>query len=139
LDWNTYSYFWIRPCGLGARYVSYLFIGGAFGLIANVIVVYALLRLSGMSLDAAQVIAGMLVIGLNFLMNNRLTFRSARLRGWRLVQGLSVFYLACSIGLSFNLTSAIGFRDIVSLVQCFPHRSRDWIDVELLDGVAPDL
>ena len=93
--------------------VTYLIFSlvGTCGLIANVILVDALLHLSDMSFEAAQLMAGMLVIALNFLMNNRLTFRSARLRGARLIPGLVLFYLACSIGLGFNLAAARGFRD----------------------------
>ncbi|MBV8832838.1 MAG: GtrA family protein, partial [Acidobacteriaceae bacterium] len=39
------------------------------------------------------------------------TFRSARLKGWRAVQGFIVFYIACGVGLAFNLMAAKGFRD----------------------------
>jgi dolichol-phosphate mannosyltransferase len=94
--------------------VTYLIFSlvGTCGLVANVILVYALLHLSDMSFDAAQLTAGMFVIALNFLMNNCLTFRSARLRGTRMIPGFVLFYLACSIGLSFNLAAAHGFRDL---------------------------
>ena len=93
--------------------VSYLIFSmvGAVGLAVNLILVYAFLHLLPISFDLAQAIASFLVIALNFVLNNRLTFRSARLRGRRAAQGLGLFYIACSVGLAFNLMAAHGFRD----------------------------
>lgn len=93
--------------------VTYLIFSlvGAVGLAVNMVLVYTVLRLFPVSFYMAQAIGSLLVIALNFFLNNRLTFRSARLRGWRAVQGLILFYLACSVGLVFNLMAAHGFRD----------------------------
>jgi dolichol-phosphate mannosyltransferase len=93
--------------------VSYLVFSmvGAIGLAVNLILIFAVKSLFPVSFYMAQAIGSILVIALNFVLNNRLTFRSARLKGWRAVQGLLLFYLACSIGLAFNLTAAHGCRD----------------------------
>jgi dolichol-phosphate mannosyltransferase len=93
--------------------VSYLVFSmvGAIGLAVNLILIFAVKGLFPVSFYMAQAIGSMLVIALNFVLNNRLTFRSARLKGWRAVQGLVLFYLACSVGLAFNLTAAHGCRD----------------------------
>jgi dolichol-phosphate mannosyltransferase len=93
--------------------VSYLVFSmvGAIGLAVNLILIFAVKSLFPVSFYMAQAIGSMLVIALNFFLNNRLTFRSARLKGWRAVQGLVLFYLACSVGLAFNLTAAHGCRD----------------------------
>ncbi len=93
--------------------VSYLVFSmvGAIGLAVNLILIFAVKSLFPVSFYMAQAIGSILVIALNFFLNNRLTFRSARLKGWRAVQGLVLFYLACSIGLAFNLTAAHGCRD----------------------------
>ena len=93
--------------------VSYLVFSmvGAIGLAVNLVLIFAVKSLFPVSFYMAQAIGSILVIALNFFLNNRLTFRSARLRGWRAVQGLLLFYLACSIGLAFNLTAAHGCRD----------------------------
>jgi dolichol-phosphate mannosyltransferase len=72
---------------------------------------YAFLRLLPLSFDLAQAIASFLVIALNFALNNLLTFRADRLRGKRAAQGLLLFYVACSVGLVFNLGAAHGLRD----------------------------
>ena len=42
----------------------------------------------------------------NFLLNNIVTFRDRRLRGAELVQGLLLFYLACSLGALINVSFA---------------------------------
>ena len=43
---------------------------------------------------------------LNFLLNNWLTFRDRRARGWKIVTALLSFYAACSIGALTNLVLA---------------------------------
>lgn len=93
--------------------VSYLIFSlvGAVGLVANLLLIYAVMRVSPVSFATAQAIGSSLVIGINFFLNNRLTFRSARLRGPRVIQGLFLFYIACSVGLFFNLVAAKGLRD----------------------------
>ncbi|MBV8829089.1 MAG: glycosyltransferase family 2 protein, partial [Acidobacteriaceae bacterium] len=93
--------------------VSYLIFSmvGTIGLVANVLLIYAVQSFLPVSFTMAQAIGSVLVIGLNFLLNNQLTFRSARLKGWRAVQGFIVFYIACGVGLAFNLMAAKGFRD----------------------------
>jgi len=39
----------------------------------------------------------------NFLLNNRLTYRDQRLKGFALIRGLMLFYLVCSVGLLANV------------------------------------
>jgi len=92
--------------------VSYLIFSmvGALGLVLNVVIVYVFLRLGSASFEVSQAAAALVVIALNFFINNRLTFRSTRLRGVRMWHGLLLFYLACSVGLVFNLAAAHGFR-----------------------------
>ena len=47
----------------------------------------------------------------NFLLNNLITYRDRRLRGWRILEGLILFCIACSIGLLINLTVADNARN----------------------------
>lgn len=84
---------------------------GTVGLVVNWGLVYLLVRSFPISFDLSQAIASMLVVALNFILNNRVTFRAARLRGVRALQGLGLFYVASSVGLAFNLAAAHGFRD----------------------------
>lgn len=67
-------------------------------------------QLPPVSFTMAQAVGSLVIIALNFFLNNMLTFRLARLRGRRVFLGLSLFYVACSVGLVFNLAAAKGFR-----------------------------
>ena len=51
-----------------------------------------------LSFKSAQFAGALNTIAINFLLNNELTFRSARLRRRRLLAGLGVYYLCNSIG-----------------------------------------
>jgi dolichol-phosphate mannosyltransferase len=52
----------------------------------------------------AQAAAAMTAMTFNFLLNNILTYRDKRLKGfWPILGGLLSFYLACSIGLVANV------------------------------------
>jgi dolichol-phosphate mannosyltransferase len=84
--------------------VRYAFFGlvGAIGVLAQLVLVFFLLK--GLPFMTAQAIGGVLVMVMNYMLNNRLTFRARRLRGWAWVSGLTWFVVACSVGLYCNLT-----------------------------------
>jgi dolichol-phosphate mannosyltransferase len=84
---------------------SYVVFGlaGTIGILPHVAAVRLLRSLAGFSLQNAQVTSSALAIGINFMLNNQLTFRAERLRGRRLVMGMALFYTACSVGLFLNL------------------------------------
>jgi dolichol-phosphate mannosyltransferase len=54
----------------------------------------------------AQAIATLLAAISNFFLNNWLTYRDRRLRGWRVLTGLISFLLVCSIGAVVNVAFA---------------------------------
>jgi len=58
------------------------------------------------SFDVAQMSAAAGAMTVNFFLNNAITFRGARLKGWGIVRGLASFYVACSIGTWINLKMA---------------------------------
>jgi dolichol-phosphate mannosyltransferase len=39
----------------------------------------------------------------NFALNNALTFRDMRLKGWRWIKGLAIFMLVCGLGALSNV------------------------------------
>lgn len=84
---------------------SYVVFGlaGSIGVLAHLAAVNLLRLLPGFSLGRAQFTSSVIVIGINFLLNNQLTFRSARLRAGRFLIGMVLFYTACSVGLFLNL------------------------------------
>jgi dolichol-phosphate mannosyltransferase len=92
--------------------VSYLLFGlmGSIGVVCN----FALAGLFSYSFDmtfkSAQFAGALITIAINFVLNNELTFRSARLRGRRFLAGLVIFYLCCSIGLFAQVMVANGLR-----------------------------
>jgi dolichol-phosphate mannosyltransferase len=84
------------------RFGLYVLVGGA-GLVLHLSILGALLH-ERTPFAEAQAIATAVAMTANFLLNNLVTFRDARLKGWRLIPGLATFYLACSIGLVVNLS-----------------------------------
>jgi dolichol-phosphate mannosyltransferase len=81
--------------------VSYLLFGlmGTVGALCNFLLAALFIYSFDLSFTSAQLAGALITIAINFLLNNHLTFRYARLRGPRLVQGLVIFYLGCSVGL----------------------------------------
>ena len=91
---------------LPVRYVIFGCIGG-LGVLISAAMLFALLRWAHLDFASAQAIDGAVVIGLNFALNNRLTFRAFRLRGRQLVAGFAIFFAGCSLGLLANLAIAL--------------------------------
>ncbi len=58
------------------------------------------------SFDVAQMSAAAAAMTVNFFLNNAITFRGIRLKGWRILRGLASFYIACAIGMWINLKMA---------------------------------
>jgi dolichol-phosphate mannosyltransferase len=79
---------------------------GLSGLAAHLVVLFAALKLGGLSFDASQGIATMLAIVGNFALNNAFTFGDRRLRGWAFLRGLLTFALICGVGAIGNLSVA---------------------------------
>ena len=55
---------------------------------------------------AAQIIATFVAMTSNFLLNNELTYRDRRLKGFAMVRGFVLFCLACSVGVLANVDLA---------------------------------
>ncbi len=64
---------------------------------------------SGLNFITAQGLAAMTAMTTNFLLNNLITYRDRRLKGWRLLTGLVSFYLVCAVGLFANVGVASTF------------------------------
>lgn len=62
-----------------------------------------LFRGAGVSFGAAQASATLIAMSFNFVINNLLTCRDMRLRGWKLLRGWLAFTLACSNGALANV------------------------------------
>jgi dolichol-phosphate mannosyltransferase len=55
---------------------------------------------------AAQTTAAVIAMTSNFLINNAVTYRDRRLRGWKLLGGYARFFALCSVGLVANVAVA---------------------------------
>jgi dolichol-phosphate mannosyltransferase len=88
--------------------VSYLLFGltGSVGVIVNFLLAALFGYWLRLDFRTSQLAGALITIAVNFLLNNQLTFRSARLRGVNLLAGLVVFYFCCLIGLFAQVTVA---------------------------------
>ena len=64
---------------------------GSVGLLLHMAVLGILQLQAGMDFAMAQVAATVVAMTFNFLLNNMVTFRDRRLRGWKIVPGLLSF------------------------------------------------
>jgi dolichol-phosphate mannosyltransferase len=85
-----------------ARFVAFSVVGGA-GVIAHLFILSMLFRALGLPFLEAQSIATGAAMTFNFALNNVLTYRDMRLRGWKWLGGLLSFALVCSIGALSNV------------------------------------
>ena len=83
------------------RFLAFALVG-ALGVVVNLAALWAGRRL-GLDFVRAEIIGTILAMLFNFQLNNRLTYRSYRLRGPRLVQGLILFMLVCGVGAIANI------------------------------------
>ena len=76
---------------------------GALGVGVHLLILRALLRVGGLSFAKGQAITTMIVMILNYVLNNSVTYRDRRLRGWKFWGGLLTFCLACGLGVVANV------------------------------------
>jgi dolichol-phosphate mannosyltransferase len=87
------------------RFVMYVLVG-TLGLLVHLGVLALLYYRGHADFIVSQVSATVAAMTFNFLLNNVVTFRDRRLRGWRIITGLLTFYLACSLGALMNVSLA---------------------------------
>jgi len=84
------------------RFISFAVIGAA-GVFVHFGVLAVLFRAMSLSFTISQAGAAAVAMTSNFTLNNALTYRDMRLKGWRWLQGLVSFMLACSLGTLGNV------------------------------------
>lgn len=89
------------------RFVVFSFIGGT-GVVVHLATLY-LSGAFGAPFAVSQTIAVIVAMTWNFFLNNLITYRDRRLRGWALVRGLVSFYAVCALGAVAN----VGVAEIV--------------------------
>jgi dolichol-phosphate mannosyltransferase len=76
---------------------------GIVGLAIHMATLWSGLKFMALEFEAAQSLATLTAMTSNFFLNNILTYRDQRLRGWRLLRGLLTFYGICGIGATANV------------------------------------
>ena len=84
------------------RFVAFALVG-CVGVLIHFLILTILFRVNGTSFAFGQLTASAVAMISNFAMNNALTFRDRRLKGWRWVSGLILFMLVCGIGAAANV------------------------------------
>ena len=84
------------------RFLSFALVGG-IGVFVHMAVLYACLYVLNTSFPAAQGAATLVAMTGNFLLNNQLTYRDARLTGPAMIRGLIGFYIVSAIGALANV------------------------------------
>jgi dolichol-phosphate mannosyltransferase len=87
---------------LPVRFLSFSIIGG-LGVLLHMAVLTLALKIQGLEFTLAQSVATGTAMVFNFALNNVLTYRDKRLKGWAWLKGLVSFMAACSIGAVANI------------------------------------
>jgi dolichol-phosphate mannosyltransferase len=89
------------------RFVVFCFVGGT-GVVVHLSTLY-LCGGFGAPFVVSQSVAVIVATTWNFFLNNLITYRDRRLKGWALVRGLLSFYAICAIGAVAN----VGVAEVV--------------------------
>jgi dolichol-phosphate mannosyltransferase len=84
---------------------------GSLGLVVHFAVLYVALKIFRVPFAEAQACGALCAMTSNFILNNFLTYRDQRLKGFAILRGLLLFYLVCSVGLFANVGVAFSVYD----------------------------
>ena len=80
---------------------------GAFGLVVHILALSAFRAWVGIAdFNSAQIVATLVAMASNFILNNEITYRTYRYRGLSMVAGFAGFALGCSVGALANIDVA---------------------------------
>lgn len=86
---------------ISIRFVLFAIVG-ATGLVVHLLALQQALGF-GVAFNWAQTMAAFTAMTWNFFLNNQLTYRDKRLKGFDIVLGLLTFYVVCSVGTVANV------------------------------------
>src|SRR6266567_579447 len=84
---------------------------GSIGLLVHLAALFVALEVFGLPFPEAQACGALVAMTSNFILNNFLTYRDQRLKGFAILRGLLLFYLVCSVGLLANVGVAFSVYD----------------------------
>jgi len=76
---------------------------GSIGVFVHFATLYIVLKGFDQPFAVAQGCGALLAMTSNFVLNNFLTYRDQRLKGFAILRGLLLFYLVCGVGLAANV------------------------------------
>jgi dolichol-phosphate mannosyltransferase len=84
---------------------------GSIGLLVHFSALYVALAGLHVPFAEAQACGAISAMTSNFILNNFLTYRDQRLKGFAILRGLLLFYLVCGVGLAANVGVAFSVYD----------------------------
>jgi dolichol-phosphate mannosyltransferase len=84
---------------------------GSIGLFVHLATLFVALESFDVPFPEAQACGALVAMTSNFILNNFLTYRDQRLKGFAILRGLLLFYLVCSVGLFANVGVAFSVYD----------------------------
>jgi dolichol-phosphate mannosyltransferase len=84
---------------------------GSIGLVVHLTTLFIGLEIFNAPFPEAQAAGALVAMTSNFILNNFLTYRDQRLKGFAILRGLLLFYLVCSVGLFANVGVAFSVYD----------------------------
>jgi dolichol-phosphate mannosyltransferase len=95
---------------ISLRFLLFAMVGGT-GLIVHLGTLFIALTVLNWPFPEAQGAGAFVAMTSNFILNNFLTYRDQRLKGFAILGGLLAFYLVCSVGLFANVGVAFSVYD----------------------------
>jgi dolichol-phosphate mannosyltransferase len=92
------------------RFLMFAMVGGT-GLFVHLATLFLGLTAFDLPFPEAQGLGAFVAMTSNFILNNFLTYRDQRLKGFGILRGLLAFYLVCSVGLFANVGVAFSVYD----------------------------
>jgi dolichol-phosphate mannosyltransferase len=84
---------------------------GSIGLVVHLTTLFIAHEILAVPFAEAQGLGAFVAMTSNFILNNFLTYRDQRLKGFAILRGLLLFYLVCSVGLFANVGVAFSVYD----------------------------
>lgn len=84
------------------RFIAFGLVG-SLGVFVHMLTLFLLYKILEIKFVPSQSIATLVAMSFNFTLNNALTYRDMRLRGWLWLRGWCTFCIACSIGAFANI------------------------------------
>jgi len=92
------------------RFLLFAMVGGT-GLVVHLTALFIAHEIFREPFAEAQAAGALIAMTSNFILNNFLTYRDQRLKGFAILRGLLLFYLVCGVGLLANVGVAFAVFD----------------------------